>query len=94
MGESKSQWDEGSGKSKKRYKGKEVYLNHHIVLVEASKCDTSNYCFYYAASIARFYTVFLLINAPGAMQNMDSFVPNLQSKKAVQYCISLCFRDC
>ena len=41
-------------------------------------------------------TVFLLINAPGAMQNIDRelyFVHNLQSKKSVQFCISLCFRD-
>ena len=36
------------------------------------------------------YTVFLLINAPRVMQNIDReplFVPNLQSKKSVQLCL-------
>ena len=41
--------------------------------------------------------VFLLINAPEVMQNMYNeplFVPILQGKKSVKFCISLCFRDC
>ena len=43
------------------------------------------------------YTVFLLINAPGAMQNIDrgAFILYLicKAKKSLQFCISLSLRD-
>ena len=42
-------------------------------------------------------TVFLLINAPVAIQNKYRelyFVPNLKSKMSIQFCISLSSRDC
>ena len=37
-------------------------------------------------------TAFLIINAPGAMQNLER-EPILQSKMSVKFSISLCFRD-
>ena len=66
-------------------KGTRIHISHLININ-----DNRNTCKYYKSSFdctekKSTYTVFLLINAPGAMQNMDTeplFCTRLQSKKS------------